>query len=99
MPDEDVRGIKRLVQHADRALSTADATRLLAERTFHYAQRAPFLMRLQARVATHELITEGFYTLRSAPLFDRAPALLKRTLSQTRLITGALVVLLLVARL
>ena len=43
MPDEDVRGIKRLVQHADRALSTAHATRLLAESNFSLCAKSALL--------------------------------------------------------
>jgi hypothetical protein len=65
LPQADERGIRRLVQHANRALETADLTRLLAERSLHYAQRAPFLIRLQARVATYETLTDGIRTLDS----------------------------------
>jgi hypothetical protein len=57
--DPDTPRITRLVQNADRALATADTMRLLAERIFHYAQKAPFLTRLQARVALDELLKDS----------------------------------------
>jgi hypothetical protein len=64
VPSSDARWFRSLIQHANRALTTADETRLLAERAFYYVQRAPFLMRLQARVASHELILEGYRSIR-----------------------------------
>jgi hypothetical protein len=88
VPDSDSRGIQRLIQHANRALTAADATRLLAERAFYYAQRAPFLMRLQARVATYELLVEGYRGLQATPApaiahdlktqLDKAPQMLNQ---------------------
>jgi hypothetical protein len=88
VPNSDSTGIQGLIQHANRALTTADATRLLAERAFFYAQRAPFLMRLQARVATYELFTEGYRSFQSTPMpavahdlraqLDKAPELLNQ---------------------
>jgi hypothetical protein len=60
----NARGIMQLIQHANRALTTADTMRLLAERAFHYAQRAPFLTRLQARVALYELLSDTGRALR-----------------------------------
>ncbi len=66
-PELESGGIQKLVQRANRALAAADATRLLAERAFYYSQRAPFLMRLQARVATHELLMDGYRGVKSLP--------------------------------
>ena len=59
---------------------TADAAVLLCERAMFFAQRAPFLFRLQARVGAYEIARDGVRQLAGqAKLIDRTEDLLNRT--------------------
>jgi len=61
-------GVKRAVQ-------SADQVRLLAERAVFAAQRLPFLMRMQARLASQQLLADVHTDL--APTFATARRLLR----------------------
>jgi hypothetical protein len=62
------------------ATQTADAAVLLGERAMFFAQRAPFLFRLQARVGAYEIARDGVRQLAGqAKLLDRTEDLLNRT--------------------
>ena len=66
-------GVKSVTQ-------TADAAVLLGERAMFFAQRAPFLFRLQARVAAFEVTHDGVQQLAGqTKLLDRTEQLLART--------------------
>ncbi|MGZ3709283.1 MAG: hypothetical protein ACXWPM_11170, partial [Bdellovibrionota bacterium] len=55
---EDRAAIGGLLSSVSAAVQATDAARLLGERALFYAQRAPFLMRMQARLSAHELIED-----------------------------------------
>ena len=59
----DSEGFGRLVQSARAAMQTADSALLLGERAMHYAQRAPFLIRMQVRLGVHEVMNESASSL------------------------------------
>jgi hypothetical protein len=75
--EDDARGLMAGVRSATQ---TADAAVLLGERSMFFAQRAPFLFRLQARVGAYEITRDGIRQLAGqAKLLDRTEQLLDRT--------------------
>ncbi|MFT3924745.1 MAG: hypothetical protein QM778_19580 [Myxococcales bacterium] len=81
-------GTQATEQHADAGLlggvqsvtRTADEAVLLGERAMFFAQRAPFLIRIQARIGAAEVTQDGVRQLAGqAKLLDRTEELLVRT--------------------
>jgi hypothetical protein len=67
--EEEVRGILASVKEATQA---ADQAVLLAERAFFLANRLPFLLRMQARVATREVTTDAIAAVSSADTLTKS---------------------------
>jgi hypothetical protein len=55
----DRKAVTKLLSSVKGAVQATDAARLFAERALYYAQREPFLLRLQARLTAHELINDA----------------------------------------
>jgi hypothetical protein len=55
-----------LLASVESATQVGDRAILLSERALFYAQRAPFLFRLQAQAGTREVLTEAMSTLSNA---------------------------------
>jgi len=87
--DQDVGGLFASVQKSTQAV---DAVRLFSERALYYAERAPFLYRLQARLGANEIMGDVGVSLNqfSSPLaHDRAIRELLKEVRETLLVTRA----------
>jgi hypothetical protein len=62
---KDIGGLFASVQQATEA---ADSARLFAERALYYAERAPTLLRLQAKLGAHEIMNEIGSSLTQLPV-------------------------------
>lgn len=62
--DQQVGGLFASVQESTQAV---DEARLFAERALYYAERAPFLFRLQARLGAHEIVEDAGLSLAQLP--------------------------------
>ncbi len=63
--DKDIGGLFASVQQSTQAV---DAARLFAERALYYAERAPFLFRLQERIGADEILDDAQSRLSQAAL-------------------------------
>jgi hypothetical protein len=87
--DREVGGLFASVQQSTQAV---DSARLFAERALYYAERAPFLLQLQARLGIHEIIDDAGSSLAeiSSPLnHERTVKNLLKEFQTTLLITRA----------
>lgn len=85
--EQNVGGLFASVQQSTQAV---DSARLFAERALYYAERAPFLFRLQARLGVKEILNDAGLSLAqfSVPLaHERTLRNLMDELQQTLLIT------------
>jgi hypothetical protein len=67
--DEEVQGMLASVKSATQS---ADQALLLAERAFFLANRLPFLLRMQARVATREMTSDALAAVSSADALTKS---------------------------
>ena len=87
--NEDIGGLFASVQQSTQAV---DSARLFAERALYYAERVPFLLRLQGRLGADEIMDDARVNLSqiSAPLKDKqALSELMKEVRQTLLATQA----------
>lgn len=77
---ERSRAASGILSSVRAATRTADAALLLSERALFVAQRAPPLLRVQARLGARELLADGIQRLAGAEaLLEQGEGLLKRT--------------------
>lgn len=87
--DQNVGGLFASVQQSTQAV---DSARLFAERALYYAERAPFLFRLQARLGADEIMDDAGLSLARFPNplgHERAIRDLMKEFQQTLFITRA----------
>lgn len=85
--DEDVGGLFASVQQSTQSI---DSVRLFGERALYYAERAPFLFRLQARLGAHEIIDDaglGLAQMFSPQNHERIAKNILKEFQQTLLVT------------
>lgn len=88
--DHSVGGLFASVQQSTEAV---DSAKLFAERALYFAERLPFLLRLQARLGVQEIIQDtkfSFFNPSSNPQAQRGASLLKE-IQHTVLLTKAMV--------
>jgi hypothetical protein len=87
--EQDVGGLFASVQQSTQVV---DSARLFAERALYYAERAPFLFRLQARLGVNEILNDASLSLAQLSVPPGQESTLKdlmKELQQTLVITRA----------
>jgi hypothetical protein len=94
LAEEQEKRASGLLSSLKTATAAADQAVLVAERALFLAHRVPFLLRMQARVGTHEIVGDTVAQLKSAGgVLDRVDAMVRRWLVYLLIIGAAWVMI------